>query len=257
MKRCSVVILASKKCNTLNISGLEFLDFPGILRQNDKTPRLFLTWNAICQIWWLLLDTRTTGNYVMSQDDKFSLQFENQVILWMKIVTWYTFPNFLHEIPWYFPDVCPFSKFPWHFFKFPDNSLTLKKSFFPLLFPDLWQPWKCACQFFLRETGRVKLNCARPASSATRGDNEVDHAVCLQAEFQMHTVLFNENDKFYTTMIYPSAGRYVFRWDRLLDEDLAFVQAGVLSCPDDVTLRSCTREFQMWRRRCKHIDHDM
>ena len=153
MKRCSVVILASKKCNTLNISGLEFLDFPGILRQNDKTPRLFLTWNAICQIWWLLLDTRTTGNYVMSQDDKFSLQFENQVILWMKIVTWYTFPNFLHEIPWHFPDVCPFSKFPWHFFKFPDNSLTLKKSFFPLLFPDLWQPWKCACQFFCGRLG--------------------------------------------------------------------------------------------------------
>ena len=31
-----------------------------------------------------------------------------------------------------------------------------------------------------RETERVKLNCARPASSASRGDNEV--------EFQMHTV---------------------------------------------------------------------
>ena len=26
------------------------------------------------------------------------------------------------------------------------------------------------------------------------------------------------------------------------------------SCPDDVTLRSCTRDFQMWRRRCKQID---
>ena len=38
---------------------------------------------------------------------------------------------------------------------------------------------KCACQV-LRETERVKLNCARPASSASRGDNEV--------EFQMHTV---------------------------------------------------------------------
>ena len=54
--------------------------------------------------------------------------------------------------------------------------------------------------------------------------------------------------------IRASAGRYVFRWDRLLDEGLAFVQAGVPSCPDDVTLRSCTREFQMWRRRCKQID---
>ena len=37
--------------------------------------------------------------------------------------------------------------------------------------------------------------------------------------------------------ICASAGRYVFRWDRLLDEGLAFVQAGVPSCPDDVTLR--------------------
>ena len=51
--------------------------------------------------------------------------------------------------------------------------------------------------------------------------------------------------------IRASAGRHVFLLDRLLDEDLAFVQAGV---PDDVTLRSCTREFQMWRRWCKQID---
>ena len=44
-----------------------------------------------------------------------------------------------------------------------------------------------------------------------------------------------------TQLLYirASAGRYVFRWDRLLDEGLAFVQAGVPSCPDDVTLRSC------------------
>ena len=54
--------------------------------------------------------------------------------------------------------------------------------------------------------------------------------------------------------IRASAGRYVFRWDRLLDEGLAFVQAGVPSGPDDAPLRSCTREFQMWRRRCKQID---
>ena len=45
--------------------------------------------------------------------------------------------------------------------------------------------------------------------NATRGDNEVDHAVCLQAEFQMHAVLSNENDKFYTTMIYPCFSRSV------------------------------------------------
>ena len=37
--------------------------------------------------------------------------------------------------------------------------------------------------------------------------------------------------------IRASAGRYVFRWDRLLDEGLAFVQAGVPSCPDDVHAR--------------------
>ena len=54
--------------------------------------------------------------------------------------------------------------------------------------------------------------------------------------------------------IRASAGRYVFRWNRLLDEGLAFVQAGVPSFPDDVTLRSCTREFQMWCRSCKQID---
>ena len=39
--------------------------------------------------------------------------------------------------------------------------------------------------------------------------------------------------------IRASADRYVFRWDHLLDEGLALVQAGIPSCPDDVTLRSC------------------
>ena len=41
--------------------------------------------------------------------------------------------------------------------------------------------------------------------------------------------------------IRASAGRYVFQWDRLLDVGLAFVQAGVPSCPDDMTLRSCAK----------------
>ena len=41
MYRCSVVNLASKKYTTLNISELEFLEFPGILRQNDKTQKTF------------------------------------------------------------------------------------------------------------------------------------------------------------------------------------------------------------------------
>ena len=67
---------------------------------------------------------------------------------------------------------------------------------------------KCACHF-LRETGRVKSNCARPASSASLGDNEVDHAVCLKSEFHMHTALSNENGKFYTTMICPCFSRSV------------------------------------------------
>ena len=62
---------------------------------------------------------------------------------------------------------------------------------------------------FFRETGCVKSNYARPASSATRGDNEVDHAVCLQAEFQMYNVLSYENDKFNSTMIYPCFSRSV------------------------------------------------
>ena len=68
--------------------------------------------------------------------------------------------------------------------------------------------WKCAWQF-LRETGRVKSTCARPAAHASRGDNEDDHAVCLKAGFQMHTVFSNENGKFYTTMIYPCFSRSV------------------------------------------------
>ena len=67
---------------------------------------------------------------------------------------------------------------------------------------------KCAC-LFLRETGCGKSNCARPASSASRGDNEVDHAVCLKAEYQMHTALSDKNGKFYTTMIYPCFSRSV------------------------------------------------
>ena len=34
-------------------------------------------------------------------------------------------------------------------------------------------------------------------------------------------------------------GRYLFQWDRLLDEGLTFAQAGVPSCPDHVTPLSC------------------
>ena len=70
------------------------------------------------------------------------------------------------------------------------------------------QSRKCTCQF-LWETGHVESNCTRPASSASRGENEVDHAVCLKDENHMHTVLSYENCKFYTTMIYPSLSRSV------------------------------------------------
>ena len=113
---------------------------------------------------------------------------------------------------------------------------------------------KCAC-LLLRETGHVKSNCARPASSASCGENEVDHAVCLKTEFQMHAALSNENGKFYTTMIYPCFSRSVcFSMGSPAWWRFGLFQAGVPSCPRDVTLRSCTREFQMWRRRCKQID---
>ena len=55
----------------------------------------------------------------------------------------------------------------------------------------------------------MKSNCVRPASFASRGDNEVDQAVCLKFEFQMHTVHSNDTGKFYTTMIYPCFSRSV------------------------------------------------
>ena len=56
---------------------------------------------------------------------------------------------------------------------------------------------------FCERNRTAKSNCARPASSASRGHNEADHAVCLKVEFHMLTVLSNEYGKFYTTMIYP------------------------------------------------------
>ena len=100
----------------------------------------------------------------------------------------------------------------------------------------------------------LKSNCARPASSASRGDYEVDHAVFLEVEFQMHTVLFNENGEFYTTMIYPCFSRSVCfsmwspAWWRF---DLWLSGSSLVSRWRDALL---VREFQMWRRRCKQID---
>ena len=103
----------------------------------------------------------------------------------------------------------------------------------------------CACKIKLRQTGVICFPWRQRSWSCG----------VFKVEFQIHTVLSHGNGKFYTTMMYTiraSAGRYVFRCRRyvfrLLDAGLAFVQAGVSSCPDDV------REFQMWRRRCKQID---
>ena len=56
-----------------------------------------------------------------------------------------------------------------------------------------------ACEIELRQTGVICF----------RGDNEVDHAVCLKAEFQMHAALSNENGKFCTIVIYPCLSRSV------------------------------------------------
>ena len=106
------------------------LDFPGILRQNGKTQRLFS--DMECQILWLLLDARTTVNNVSSQDDKkLSLQCDNQVISWIKIITCHTFQNPYMKFPDIFLTFAPFQNFPDIF----SNSLTIpwpwKKKFFP------------------------------------------------------------------------------------------------------------------------------
>ena len=99
-----------------------------------------------------------------------------------------------------------------------------------------------------------EINCARPASSAFHGDNEVDHVVCLKAEIQLHAVLSNENGKFYTTMIYPCFSRSVY-FSMGLPAWWRFGLCSGRSSPEsrwrDVTL---VREFQMWRRRCKQIN---
>ena len=111
---------------------------------------------------------------------------------------------------------------------------------------------KCACPF-LRQTERVKSNCARSVSSDSHGSNEVDHAVCLKVEFQMHTVLSNENDKFYTTMIYPCFSRLVC----VSMGSPAWWRFGLSSSGSSLMSRwrdaPRAHEFQMLRRRCKQI----
>ena len=120
-------------------------------------------------------------------------------------------------------------------------------------------PWwrKCTRQFFFARSRACQSNCIRVASSL--GDSiVVDHVVCLKVEFLWHTVLSNAIGAFYTYDIYINiyiyiyvcvcvcvcvyirtwTARYVFYWDRLLDECLAFVKAGVPSCSGDVMHRS-------------------
>ena len=112
---------------------------------------------------------------------------------------------------------------------------------------------KCACQF-LQDTEHVKSNCARLASFASHGDNAVDHVVCLKAEFQMLTVLSNENGKFYTIMIYPCFSRSVcFSMGSPTSWRFGLCSSGssLVSRWRDILL---VCEFQMWCRRCKQID---
>ena len=113
---------------------------------------------------------------------------------------------------------------------------------------------KNVSESFLQETVRVKLNCARRTSSASHEDNEVDHAVCLKAEFQMHTYLSNENGKFYTTMIYPCFSRLVcFSMGSLTSWRFGLCSSGS-SLKSQWHDTGLMRKFQMWHHRCKQID---
>ena len=77
---------------------------------------------------------------------------------------------------------------------------------------------------------------------------------CVQKlNFQMYTALSNENGKFYTTMIYPCFSRSVC----FSMGSPAWWRFGLCSSGSSLVCRwhdACTREFQMWRRRCKQID---
>ena len=103
--------------------------------------------------------------------------------------------------------------------------------------------------------GRLSVwNRTASALSASRGDNEVDHAVCLKAECQMHTVLSSKNGKFYATMIYPCFSRSVC----FSMGSPAWWRFGLCSSGSSLVFRwrgaPLVCEFQMWRRRCKQID---
>ena len=114
---------------------------------------------------------------------------------------------------------------------------------------------KCAWQFFCGRLGVWKRTAPDRRHllpvAATKFNMRCVYKLNFRCTLSFPMKMTSSTQLWY---IRDSGGRYVFRWDRLLDEGLAFVQAGVPSCPDDVTLRSCARELQMWRRRCKQID---
>ena len=70
----------------------------------------------------------------------------------------------------------------------------------------------------------------------------------------MHTVLSNENGKFYTTMIYPCFSRSVC----FSMGSPAWWRFGLSSSGSSLMSRWCdtplVRKFQMWHSRCKKID---
>ena len=132
--RISAAIFASKKYIIVNITELESLDFPRILRQQCNIQRFFQAWNAILSnlmtfAWYQ--DNWTI--HFMSQDiDKSSLHFEKKVFLWMKIVIWHTCKNPNMEFPDISLTFAPFQNFP----DIISNSLTIPWPWKNKMFPD-------------------------------------------------------------------------------------------------------------------------
>ena len=114
---------------------------------------------------------------------------------------------------------------------------------------------KCACHFFCGRLGVWNWTAPDRRHLLPMATTKLIMRCVYMLNFRC-TLSFPMKMRSSTQLWYilASAGQYVLRWVRLLDEGLAFIQAGVPSSPDDVTLCSCTREFQMWRRRCKQID---
>ena len=116
---------------------------------------------------------------------------------------------------------------------------------------------KCACQFFvgdwaceieLRQTGVVCYPWRQRSWSCGVFKSWISDARCpFQWKWQ---VLHN-----YDISVLQQVGMFFDGIACLMKVWPLFKREFPLeSCPDDVTLRSCTREFQMWRRRFKQID---